>query len=186
MTDVSTTEEALILLDRSLRIVAFDRRAASIFKPPTSSHEAFSVPSLPREFLNNIRNCKFSDLSSLRLSLHIGNTEYICRAYPLQWLERLASQPIVAVYLTKVPALEDIVRDCALKYQLTKREEQVLNGMALGLTSKTIAARMKISPNTVKVHLSQIMIKLRVSSSAGVVLTIFHSRGASLPVQSGI
>lgn len=183
--DVSTTEQALILLDRSLTIVAFNRGAASMFNPSTPSSHAFSLPSLPGAFLNNIRNCKFRDLSSLRLFLHIGNTEYMCRAYPLEWLNGLTSQPIVAVYLTKVPALEDIVRDCARIYQLTNREEEVLHGMSLGLTSKTIAARMNISPNTVKVYLSQIMIKMRVSSSAGVVLTLFQSRGASLPVQSG-
>jgi DNA-binding NarL/FixJ family response regulator len=42
---------------------------------------------------------------------------------------------------------------------LTPREEQVLAGMQLGLPNKLIAARLKVSENTVKMHVQHIMRK---------------------------
>ena len=44
-----------------------------------------------------------------------------------------------------------------------------------GFTSKEIAARMKISPNTVKAFLRLIMLKLRVSTRSGIVGRILES-----------
>jgi len=55
------------------------------------------------------------------------------------------------------------------KYHLTSREQQVLMYLLEGLTSKQIAERMKISANTVKVFLRLIMIKMGVSTRAGIV-----------------
>jgi DNA-binding CsgD family transcriptional regulator len=54
-------------------------------------------------------------------------------------------------------------------YRLTEREAEVLEGISLGLTSKMLADRMNISPNTVNAFLRMIMIKLGVTTRAGIV-----------------
>jgi two-component system, NarL family, response regulator YdfI len=47
---------------------------------------------------------------------------------------------------------------------LTSRERQVLQLMALGLPNKSIAARLGISPHTVKFHVTSVMAKLNAAS----------------------
>jgi hypothetical protein len=50
----------------------------------------------------------------------------------------------------------------------------VLRGISLGLSSKVMADRMDISPNTVKAFLRLIMIKMGVTSRAGIVANILN------------
>ena len=178
----STAEGGLILLDRSLKILAFDRGATAIFKDP--NQPAVQPQALPKEILDNIRQCKPTALSSLRIYLRIGKSEYMCRAYMLEWLNWLASQPMVAVHFAKVSSSNDVVHDATAKYQLTNREQEVLRGISLGLASKTIADRMEISPNTVKAFLRLIMIKMGVTSRAGIVATMLQNR-ATVDKRSG-
>ena len=47
-------------------------------------------------------------------------------------------------------------------FRLTQREEQVAALLAMGLTAKNTAARLKISSETVRSHTRSIFLKLRV------------------------
>ena len=165
-----TAERGLILLDRSLKIIASDSVANAILM------EQNQPQALPKEILDSIRQCKPAALSSLRVYLRIGMSEYMCRAYLLEWFNWLASQPMIAVHLSKVSTSNDAVRDAGVKYDLTNREQEVLRGISLGLPRQTIADRMEISPNTVKVFLRQIMIKMGVRSCAGIAATMLKNR----------
>jgi DNA-binding CsgD family transcriptional regulator len=57
----------------------------------------------------------------------------------------------------------------AKKFNLTRREYEAVQHLALGLTSKEIAARMGISPSTVKAFLRLAMIKTGVSTRSGLI-----------------
>ncbi len=57
----------------------------------------------------------------------------------------------------------------AEQFHLTSREREAVEFLSEGLTSKEIAQRMGISPNTVKVFLRLVMIKMGVSTRAGIV-----------------
>ena len=48
--------------------------------------------------------------------------------------------------------------------QLTARELEVLRGLAAGAHGKDLAARLGISPNTLRTHVQNIMLKLGVHS----------------------
>ena len=61
----------------------------------------------------------------------------------------------------QVPALESK----SLISSLTRREREVLGCMVEGLTRAMIAARLKVSPNTVRTHVRNILAKLRVHST---------------------
>jgi two-component system nitrate/nitrite response regulator NarL len=52
---------------------------------------------------------------------------------------------------------------------LTKREREVLRMIAEGLTTKEIAARLKISPKTAQVHRDNLKQKLNLHSTAAIV-----------------
>jgi LuxR family transcriptional regulator, regulator of acetate metabolism len=51
---------------------------------------------------------------------------------------------------------------------LTQREKETVELLIQGLTSKEIATRMKISPNTVKAFLRIVMVKMGVSTRSGI------------------
>ncbi len=61
------------------------------------------------------------------------------------------------------------------EYSLTDREKEALIGVAMGLTSKELAVRMKISPNTVKAFLRLIMVKMGATTRAGIVGRLLDS-----------
>ncbi|NOT04446.1 MAG: response regulator transcription factor [Anaerolineales bacterium] len=54
-------------------------------------------------------------------------------------------------------------------FNLTEREQEVLNAVALGERSKEIALKLKITERTVKAHLASIYNKLGVDSRAGAI-----------------
>ena len=62
-------------------------------------------------------------------------------------------------------------------YHLTEREAEALRGIALGLSTKEMADRMGISPNTVKSFVRLIMIKLNVTSRAAIMVKLLEKNG---------
>ncbi len=64
----------------------------------------------------------------------------------------------------------DLASVLSLFKSLTPRERQILEYVAAGDVTKSIARRLGISPKTVEVHRSNIMRKMHVESAAG----LFH------------
>jgi len=60
------------------------------------------------------------------------------------------------------------------KYHLTQREGETVRFLIEGLTNKEIAARMGISPDTVKVFLQLAMKKMEVSSRSEIMSKFIH------------
>jgi DNA-binding CsgD family transcriptional regulator len=61
------------------------------------------------------------------------------------------------------------ISEIAGRYNLSAREQEAVEFLLSGLTSKEIADRMKISPNTMKAFLRVVMIKMGVSTRTGIV-----------------
>lgn len=61
-------------------------------------------------------------------------------------------------------------------YELTKKEKQVLAEMASGLSNDEIAAKLVVSPNTVKFHVSNILHKLNTSSRVKAVTIALNNK----------
>ena len=55
------------------------------------------------------------------------------------------------------------------RFHLTVREQEMVGLLTFGLTSKEIADRMNISPNTVKTFFRLVMTKMGVSTRSGIV-----------------
>ena len=61
------------------------------------------------------------------------------------------------------------------QFRLTQRESETVDHLIHGLTSKEIAVRMKISPNTVKAFVRLVMVKTGTSTRPGVIGKILEA-----------
>jgi DNA-binding CsgD family transcriptional regulator len=169
-------EVGLVLMDLSLKLIAFDRGAAAILNysnQPGVKPDAAAC--IPKEILDAIRGRKPADLASVKAHFRVGKSEFICRAYLVEPNNGSMTHPVVALHLEKVSSASDTIVEVAGKYGLTEREQEVLRGISMGLANKELADRMSISPNTVKAFLRLIMIKMGVTTRAGIVANILHN-----------
>ena len=86
---------------------------------------------------------------------------------------------MLALHIKREVSITDAVYQVGVGYNLTDREQEVLIGVSAGLTSKELAQRMNISPNTVKAFLRLIMIKMGVATRAGIVGKLLGQDGRS-------
>lgn len=175
--EVSAVAEAgLILLDLSLKPIAFDSGAAAILRDP-QERNADSTINLPKEVLETIRSHNPNELTSVKTHFRLGKREYSCRAYLLESQIGSFTLPILALHLERDSSYNDALNDVIAAYHLTSREQEALRGISVGLTSKELAERMNISPNTVKAFLRLIMIKMGVTTRAGIVAKLLEHNG---------
>ena len=64
---------------------------------------------------------------------------------------------------------------------LSRKERQILESLAKGLSNKELSREFAISPNTVKFHLSNLYEKLAVKNRAQAIAFFYSSRAAALP-----
>ena len=62
-----------------------------------------------------------------------------------------------------------MIAEVSERFGLTSREQETVQFLLEGLTSKEIAQRMKISPNTVKAFIRLVMVKMGVSTRSGII-----------------
>jgi len=97
-----------------------------------------------------------------------GRRHYTCRLLPVSPCGRHQQRPMMALLIERNPVSADLFA-IAEKFNLTEREYEAVRHLALGLTSKEIAVRMGISPNTVKAFLRLAMIKTGVTTRSGII-----------------
>ncbi len=162
-------ESGIVLIDMSLNPIASDRGAVNILNAQqlngTNGDPHVSVPA---EILEAIRSRNPADLSSFSMHFLIGKRKYRCRSYVMH-ADTPGAKPAIAVHFETDEQTADLVSQSAIEYNLSDREEEALRGIALGLTTKELADRMSISPNTVKAFVRLIMIKLGVTTRTAII-----------------
>jgi DNA-binding CsgD family transcriptional regulator len=162
-------ESGIALFDMSIRQIASDQGAMRILSDSSNSASGGSeTPSLPPEVLEAIRRRQPGDLSCVTTHVEVGNSRYIFRSYVVFSGADGGSSPMVAVHFESHQHAEDPIGPLSDEYGLTTREREALRGIAHGLTTKELALRMSISPNTAKTFVRLIMIKLGVTSRTAI------------------
>jgi len=166
----STVFEGLILLDKNFRLAALDSGAGALLGE-LNERNGTSVANIPvpREILNFLKT-QFEESSDDEAyhQLNIGDREYRCRVLVINQCQD-GSQPMLGVLIRRELSVMDSVLQAAAEYHLTDREQEALIGVTMGLTSKELAQRMDISPNTVKAFLRLVMIKMGAPTRAAIV-----------------
>ncbi len=103
-----------------------------------------------------------------------GNRRYICRTFRLDCNN--GAQPTLGVLLERYSSSTSALSQLTKQFDLTLRERETVELLLQGLTSKEIATRMNISPNTVKAFLRLVMVKMGVSTRSGIVGRVIGSQ----------
>jgi len=171
--------EGVLLVDMALRPIALESGAIAILRDINA--ESNPPDHLPREITTLLNSGGKPNSARASVRLIAGNHEYSCCAFALESRTE-GGAPMMALYLKRQVSLQDAVHRAGMDYHLTDREQEALIGVTMGLTSKELATRMNISPNTVKAFLRLLMIKMGVPTRAGIVGKLLdqNSRGEGI------
>jgi len=159
-----------LLLDGSLTPVAFNSEAIRILAYPAKTERIKH----PTTFLaDRVRTALVSRHTSEELDFakiyKSGNRRYTCRPFRLDCNDNGNSRFWIALLLERHSSGAVALTELGKQFDLTARERETVEFLLQGLTSKEIATRMNISPNTVKAFLRLVMVKMNVSTRSGIV-----------------
>lgn len=83
--------------------------------------------------------------------------------------------PRVLIMMETVSRRETSTHHAKERFQLTEREQSVVERLAKGWTNKEIAAELKITEPTVKAHIRHIMDKTKCTTRTGIVAQVLHA-----------
>jgi DNA-binding CsgD family transcriptional regulator len=167
------TRPGLIVMDASCGVVAYNGEALQILTYPDQPAKVKHVENsllnkictdlgttqFPPQFVQEFRSARRLYLCrsfSLDRKAHNGNGHHSNGGLQLVILERRCNE---AVKLAEISE----------RFGLTAREQETVRYLLEGFTSKEIAQRMEISPNTVKAFLRLVMVKMNVSTRSGII-----------------
>jgi len=105
-----------------------------------------------------------------------GRRRYFCRAFLVDSRAKEPAHAGIAVLLERGPSGLVPFSQVSQQFNLTRREREALEYLLQSLSSKEIANRMNVSPNTVKAFLRLIMTKMGVSSRSEVMRKIIMTQ----------
>jgi DNA-binding CsgD family transcriptional regulator len=169
----------LIVVDASLTVVASNAEALQILtfpnRPETISHlDAWLSNKIRANLLE-----KPSSPSRLVGEFHSAKRTYLCRSFVVDLAKNSKtgnhkngsgqSDGLLVVMLERKSNEAVTMAEISETYGLTAREQETVQFLLEGFTSKEIAQRMMISPNTVKAFIRLVMVKMSVSTRSGIV-----------------
>src|SRR5256885_482605 len=119
-------------------------------------HNGFS----PSKFLNEIAS---------------GKRRYQLRAFSMKSNLGIERGPAIALLLERSHRGAFNLESLARKFCLTQRERETVEFLIQDLSTKQIASRMNISPNTVKAFLRSVMIKVGAKNRTGIIGRILQA-----------
>ena len=171
------SKSGFLLLDSSLNVVASNSEAFHILSFPNKPDRIKQpIVFLSERIRSGLLDHQSSEVSRMVKDYYSGKRHYVCRGFQLDCNGRFSLQPATAVLLERnVPpdlALDEVCR----QFDLTPRERETVELLVQGLTTKEIANRLCISPNTVKAFVRLVMVKMSVSTRSGIVGRLTGSR----------
>jgi DNA-binding CsgD family transcriptional regulator len=174
----STVDEAplipsnagFLLLDSALKPIYANKDSVNILcYPEIPVGEKALMQAFHQRIEALMNDRRPSEGNPLQVEFPSGRRTYLMRAFYLDSPLKNPLQPTYAVLLERQHHVLLELANVSKQYNLTNREVETLRLLIEGLTSKEIASHLKISPNTVKVFLRQIMLKMGVTTRAGII-----------------
>ena len=178
-----TLAAGFLLLDTSLRPIYASEEALAILAYP-------EVPSKNKELGNSLQSKIRSLLHSngnhngyhngfspsrFRNEVVSGKRRYQLRAFSMKSNLGIGRGPAVALLLERSHQGALHLESVARKFRLTHREKETVDLLLQDLSTKKIAGRMNISPNTAKAFLRSVMIKVGAENRTGIIGRILQA-----------
>jgi DNA-binding CsgD family transcriptional regulator len=166
---MAPSNNGFLLLDAGLNLIASNDPALQILCFPSEAERIKQ----PKVFLSDrVRTALVDPRNQERPAFvkefRSGKRRYICKSFQVDCNGRSPVQPAFAVLLERDAAASTGISEISEQFDLTQRERETVEFLLQGLTSKEIATRMNISPNTVKAFLRLVMVKMKVSTRSGI------------------
>jgi DNA-binding CsgD family transcriptional regulator len=166
---MAPSNSGFLLLDAELNLIASNDPALQILCFPS---EASRIKQPKVLLADRVRTTLLDhqqrDRRVFVREVQSGKRRYICKTFQVNCNGHASLQPAFAVVLERAAAGSMTSTELSEQFALTQRECETVEYLLQGLTSKEIAARMKISPNTVKAFLRLVMVKMKVSTRSGI------------------
>ena len=174
----------LLLMDSSLNPISCNEETVRILSYPDLPENIRHLDVFLRDTIRGRLLSRPSTQHSRFVTEFVsGRRRYWCRVVDLNWHTSSPSHPALELLLDRgISGLLFLPRLAQL-FNFSPREREVVELLLQGLSSKEIADRMKISPNTVNTFFKMIMIKMGVSNRYGILAKMiaasFDDRSAS-------
>lgn len=168
----------LIVVDDSLVVIASNPEALQILTFPERPED---IHHLDTWLISRIRSSLVERQTPFRIVSEFRSSKrtYLCRTFPLglagnqklgnQKNGSMPSRGLLIVMLERRNNHAATMAEISEHFGLTARERETVQFLLEGLTSKEIAQRMAISPNTVKAFIRLVMVKMDVSTRSGII-----------------
>ncbi len=168
----------LIVVNAALSVVASNAEALQILTFPDRPEK---IHHLDTWLANKVRSNLVEKQSPSRVAgeFHSAKRTYLCRSFALDLAGNHktgnhgngAGQTggLLVVMLERKSNEAVTIAEISQRFGLTAREQETVQFLLEGFTSKEIAQRMKISPNTVKAFVRLVMVKMGVSTRSGII-----------------
>lgn len=162
----------LVVVDASLGLVASNDEAIQILTFPQHPKK---IRDLTGWLANKIRSTlvdrRSPGAASFVSEFQSAKRTYLCRCLQLSLAETafVSTSPTLVLMLERKSNGTIAMAEISKRFGLTAREQEAVQLLVEGLTSKEIAVRMKISPNTVKTFVHMVMVKMGVSTRSGII-----------------
>lgn len=163
----------MMVVDASLRVVASNPEVLQILTFPEQPEKIHNLDSWLAKKVHSDLPKRHSP-SGIAGDVQSARRTYVCRSFPLDFAANpkngSASQGSLAIVLIERKSNgSSTLAEISARYGLTARELETVQFLREGFTSKEIAQRMNISPNTVKAFIRLVMVKMGVSTRSGII-----------------
>lgn len=175
------SDSGFLLLDAELNLIASNDPALQILCFPSEASRIKQPKVLVADRVRTtLLDHRHRDRKVFVREIQSGKRSYICKTFQVNYTNgHSLPQPAFAVLLERGAAVGMTPSELFERFSLTQRECETVEYLLQGLTSKEIAVRMKISPNTVKAFLRLVMVKMKVSTRSGIAGKLTGARPAN-------
>lgn len=162
------SQPGFLLLDNSLGPIASNHEAVRILTYPNVPERIKRIDVfLADKIRTGLVSRHPSNGSDFVKEFKSGKRRYFCRSFQVDTNNK-ALPLLTALLLERCSSGIAAVAQIGQEFELTQREKETVELLVQGMTSKEIATRMNISPNTVKAFLRIVMVKMGVSTRSGI------------------
>ena len=160
-----------VLMDSSHNVIASNPEAVKVLCYPDAPPNGTGLAAFLADRVRSRVFNRWPDdhQSSGVTAFKSGRRLYFCRRFDLAGGAKSCAGATLALLLerssSELTSMSEVVR----QFNLSSREREAVEYLLMGLTSKEISDRMKISVNTVKAFLRLIMVKMGVCTRSGIV-----------------